>query len=91
MFIDVELVIFHHCYYSPPQACIAIAQQAQKEAEEQARKEMEERKRKAEEKKRVKRMLEAGFDGDLDEINAILKEVSNVISVFLQEYLPVVI
>ena len=36
---------------------------------------MEERKRKAEEKKRVKRMLEAGFDGDLDEINAILKEV----------------
>lgn len=43
---------------------------------------MEERNRKAEEKKRVKRMLEAGFDGDLDEINAILKEVSNFVSVF---------
>lgn len=57
------------------QACIAIALQYQKEAEEQSRKQMEERKRKAEEKKRVKRMLEAGFDGDLDEINAILKEV----------------
>lgn len=40
---------------------------------------MEERKRKAEEKKRVKRMLEAAFDGDLDEINAIIKEVNLLI------------
>lgn len=37
---------------------------------------MEERKRKADEKKRVKRMLEAAFDGEIDEINAILKEAS---------------
>lgn len=39
-------------------------------------KEQEERKRKAEERKRIKRMLEAAFDGDVDEINNILKEVS---------------
>lgn len=38
-------------------------------------KEAEERKRKAEQRKRVKRMLEAAFDGDLDEINTIVKEV----------------
>jgi len=57
---------------------VAIALQFKKEAEEQAQKEMEERKRKAEEKKRVKRMLEAAFDGDVDEVNAIIKEVRSL-------------
>lgn len=57
------------------QACIAIAKQRQKEAEEEARKEAEERKRRAEEKKRIKRMLEAAFDGDVDEMKTILQEV----------------
>lgn len=64
-----------HCIL---QACVAIALKNQKEAEEQARKEMEERKRKSEEKKRVKRMLDAAFDGDIDEINVILREVGYI-------------
>ena len=50
----------------------------QEKAEKQRLKEEEERKRKAEEKKRKRRMLEAAFDGDVDEMTAILKEVQDL-------------
>ena len=47
----------------------------QEEADRQMKKEEEERKRRAAEVKRRKRILEAAFDGDNDEINTVLKEV----------------
>ena len=50
----------------------------QEEAERQYQKEQEERRRKAQEAKRKKRFLEAAFDGDNDELVAILKEVNIV-------------
>lgn len=48
----------------------------QEKAEKERQKEEEERKRKREEIKRKKRMLEAAFEGDIEEIENILKEVS---------------
>ena len=48
----------------------------QEQAEKERKKEEEERKRRAEEIKRKKRMLEASFEGDNEEILQILKEVS---------------
>ena len=47
----------------------------QEQAEKQRLKEEAERRRKAEERKRKKRMLEAAFDGDVDAMEQILKEV----------------
>ena len=47
----------------------------QEKAEKQRLKEEEERKRKREEKQRMKRMLEAAFDGDVEEMTLVLKEV----------------
>ena len=55
-----------------------IAQQQQEEAERQYRKEQEERRQRQEAIKRQKRFLEAAFDGDNDELNIVLKEVSDV-------------
>ena len=52
-----------------------LVQMEQEQAEKQRQKEEEERRRKREEQKRKKRMLEAAFDGDLDEIKQVLKEV----------------
>ena len=51
----------------------------QEQAEKQRLKEEAERKRKAEERKRKKRMLEAAFDGDVDGMAQILKEVSSAV------------
>ena len=48
------------------------------EAEKERQKEEEERKRRKEEANRRKRILEAAFDGDNDEILAVLEEVSFV-------------
>lgn len=48
----------------------------QEKAEKERQKEEEERRRKREEVKRKKRMLEAAFEGDIEEIENILKEVS---------------
>ena len=45
------------------------------EAERKAEKEYEEKKRKQQEIKRKKRMLEAAYDGDIDMMKEILKEV----------------
>ena len=51
----------------------------QEEAERRQQKEDEERRRKKEEQKRIKRMLEAAFDGDIDQMKEILKEVSTAL------------
>jgi len=59
----------------------------QEAAERQLEKEEEERKRKREEAKRRKRMLEAAFDGDVDEMKVVLKEVP----LFLRKFLFAVI
>ena len=56
---------------------LAKMEREQAEREQQAKD--EERRRKIEEKKRKKRMLEAAFDGDLNEIKNVLKEVSVVL------------
>lgn len=45
-------------------------------AERERQKEEEERKKQREEQQRKKRMLEAAFEGDVDEMKAVLKEVS---------------
>lgn len=50
----------------------------QEKAEKQRQKEEEERRRKKEEKQRMKRMLEAAFDGDCDEMTTVLKEVKDL-------------
>ena len=47
----------------------------QEQAEREYQKEQEERRRRAQEAKRRKRFLDAAFDGDNDELLAILKEV----------------
>ena len=47
----------------------------QEEAEREREKEEEEKRQIREQNKRVKRMLEAAFDGDIDEMTQILKEV----------------
>ena len=52
-----------------------LVKMEQEEEERHRLKEAEERKRKAEMVKRRKRMLDAAYDGDNDEIMTILKEV----------------
>lgn len=60
------------------------------EAERERKKEEEERRKRKEEAKRKSRILEAAFDGDNDEILAVLEEVkSNNILIF-QCYLAAV-
>ncbi|XP_065184286.1 IQ motif and ankyrin repeat domain-containing protein 1-like [Sycon ciliatum] len=53
----------------------------QKEAEEQRQREAEERRKRREEANRQKRMLEAAFDGDLEDIAKLFKEVESVATV----------
>ncbi|XP_069477984.1 IQ motif and ankyrin repeat domain-containing protein 1 isoform X2 [Ambystoma mexicanum] len=60
------------------EAFVAMVKREQEEAERQRQKEEEERKKKQEELRRKKRILEASFDGDVDEILAVLKEVSDL-------------
>ena len=62
------------CYF---QAFVAFVKMQQEELERQRQKEEEERRRRREDMKRRKRMLEAAFDGDEEEIKAVLKEVGN--------------
>ena len=59
----------------------------QEQAEREYQKEQAERRERAEQVKRYKRFLEAAFDGDNDEIEAILKEVgstcgADILSIF---------
>ena len=51
----------------------------QEQAEKERLKEEEERRRIRENNKRKKRMLEAAFDGDIDDILAVLKEVNYIL------------
>lgn len=60
------------------EAFLHMVKMEQEEAERRQQKEDEERRRKKEEQKRIKRMLEAAFDGDLDQMKDILKEVSDL-------------
>ncbi|XP_071487017.1 IQ motif and ankyrin repeat domain-containing protein 1-like [Diadema antillarum] len=57
------------------EAFLAIVRKEQERAEEEHRKEMEMRQRKKQEKTWQKTMLEAAFDGNLDELLTVLKEV----------------
>lgn len=57
------------------EAFVQLVKMEQEKAEKQRQKEEEERKRKREEKQRMKRMLEAAFDGDVEEMTLVLKEV----------------
>lgn len=57
------------------EAYVQVARMQQEEVERAHQKEEEERRRRREDMKRRKRMLEAAFDGDEDEIKAVLKEV----------------
>ncbi|XP_061168041.1 IQ motif and ankyrin repeat domain-containing protein 1-like [Saccostrea echinata] len=60
------------------EAFVQLVKMEQEKAEKERQKEEEERKRKREEAKRKKRMLEAAFEGDTEEIENILKEVKNL-------------
>ena len=59
----------------PFQAWLHMVQREQEEEEKERKKEEEERKRRAQEVKWRKRLLEAAFDGENDEIMAVLNEV----------------
>ncbi|XP_073191142.1 IQ motif and ankyrin repeat domain-containing protein 1 [Lepidochelys kempii] len=60
------------------QAFIAMVKKEQEEAERERQKEEEKRKKQQEIQQRKKRMLEAAFDGDVEEMKAVLKEVSDL-------------
>uniref|UniRef100_A0A4X2MEP4 IQ motif and ankyrin repeat containing 1 n=1 Tax=Vombatus ursinus TaxID=29139 RepID=A0A4X2MEP4_VOMUR len=58
------------------EAFLAMVKREQEEARREREKEEEQRRRRLEEQKRRKRMLEAAFEGDVEEMKAVLKEVS---------------
>uniref|UniRef100_A0A674K1B4 IQ motif and ankyrin repeat containing 1 n=1 Tax=Terrapene triunguis TaxID=2587831 RepID=A0A674K1B4_9SAUR len=60
------------------QAFIAMVKKEQEEAERERQKEEEKKKQQREIQQRKKRMLEAAFDGDVEEMKAVLKEVSDL-------------
>ncbi|GCC42825.1 hypothetical protein chiPu_0026731, partial [Chiloscyllium punctatum] len=59
-------------------AFVALVKREQEAAAREREKEQKERKQKQEEQKRRTRMLEAAFDGDVDEMKALLKEVRSL-------------
>ncbi|XP_048338628.1 IQ motif and ankyrin repeat domain-containing protein 1 [Sphaerodactylus townsendi] len=60
------------------EAFVALVKREQEEAERERKKEEEEKKKLREEQQRKKRMLEAAFDGDVEEMKAVLQEVANL-------------
>ncbi|XP_066479131.1 IQ motif and ankyrin repeat domain-containing protein 1 [Tiliqua scincoides] len=60
------------------EAFVALVRREQQEAERERQKEEEEKKRRREEQQRRKRMLEAAFEGDVEEMMAVLKEVADL-------------
>ncbi|XP_067909710.1 IQ motif and ankyrin repeat domain-containing protein 1-like [Heterodontus francisci] len=60
------------------EAFVALVKKEQEAAAREREKEEKERKRRQEEQKRRTRMLEAAFEGDVDEMKALLKEVSEL-------------
>ncbi|XP_053250958.1 IQ motif and ankyrin repeat domain-containing protein 1 isoform X3 [Podarcis raffonei] len=57
------------------EAFAALVKREREEAERERKKEEEEKKKQREEQQRRKRMLEAAFDGDVEEMKAVLKEI----------------
>ncbi|XP_042319603.1 IQ motif and ankyrin repeat domain-containing protein 1 isoform X2 [Sceloporus undulatus] len=60
------------------EAFVALVKHEQAEAEQERKKEEEEKRRQREEQQRRKRMLEAAFEGDVEEMVAVLKEVAEL-------------
>ncbi|KAK3089405.1 hypothetical protein FSP39_003377 [Pinctada imbricata] len=60
------------------EAFLKLVKMEQEQAERERQKEEEERRRRREEAKRKKRILEAAFEGDIEEIEAVLKEVRDL-------------
>ncbi|XP_039220579.1 IQ motif and ankyrin repeat domain-containing protein 1 isoform X3 [Crotalus tigris] len=60
------------------EAFVALVKREQAEAERARKKEEEEKKQQREEQQRRKRMLEAAFEGDVEEMKAVLKEVADL-------------
>ncbi|XP_065438428.1 IQ motif and ankyrin repeat domain-containing protein 1 isoform X1 [Chrysemys picta bellii] len=60
------------------EAFIVMVKKEQEEAEREREKEEEKKKQQREIQQRKKRMLEAAFDGDVEEMKAVLKEVSDL-------------
>ncbi|XP_029140208.1 putative IQ motif and ankyrin repeat domain-containing protein LOC642574 homolog [Protobothrops mucrosquamatus] len=60
------------------EAFVALVKREQEEAERARKKEEEEKKQQREEQQRRKRMLEAAFEGDVEEMKAVLKEVADL-------------
>ncbi len=65
------------------QAFLEIVKREREAAEKERIKEEEERRRKREEAKQKKVLLEAAFDGDLQTIENVLNEVSDIHEIFL--------
>ena len=66
------------------QAYAKMVKTYQEEMEKERKKDEEERRRYREMVQRQKRMLEAAFDGDNDEILAIFREVNHTIIIVLR-------
>ncbi|XP_036596941.1 IQ motif and ankyrin repeat domain-containing protein 1 [Trichosurus vulpecula] len=62
------------------EAFLAMVKREQEQARREREKEEEQRRRRLEEQKRRKQMLEAAFEGDVEEMKAVLKEVGDVLS-----------
>lgn len=60
------------------EAVLKVIKMEQEQAEKERKKEEAERRRRKEDNMRKKRMLEAAFDGDIDEMTTILKEVKEL-------------
>ena len=76
-------------YYVSPvlvQAWLKLVQIEREEAEKERKKDEEERRKRKEETKRRTRILEAAFDGDNDEILAVLDEVLPLILCFIMNW-----
>ena len=70
-----------HYVHTHTQAYVHLARLERQRAEQEREREEAARKRKREEMKRIKRILEAAFDGDTQEIKAVLKEVGEEVTV----------
>ena len=68
------------------QAYVQLVNMEREKAEKERKKEEEERRRKREEQQRKKRILEAAFDGDIEEINKILQEVCTYVQMSARTY-----
>ncbi|XP_074059274.1 IQ motif and ankyrin repeat domain-containing protein 1 isoform X2 [Macrotis lagotis] len=62
------------------EAFLAMVKREQEQARQAREKEEEQRQKRLEEQRRRKRMLEAAFEGDIEEMKAVLKEVGDVLS-----------